>query len=128
VTATPSKRSVTAVTEQEAERVADAMFALSAPSRVRILGALRSGPHAVNEITQAIEMEQSAVSHQLRVLREHRLVRVERHGRRRVYALYDDHVAALVDDALRLVQELAPAARGRGASRMLARGLRRAAE
>jgi DNA-binding transcriptional ArsR family regulator len=105
---TPSKRSATVPTESDAERVADAMFALSAPSRVRILGCLRTGPYAVGEITEAIGMEQSAVSHQLRVLRDHRLVRVERKGRRRFYALYDESVRALVDQALRLVETLAP--------------------
>jgi DNA-binding transcriptional ArsR family regulator len=94
------------LSEKEAERVADAMFALSAPSRVRILACLRTGPHAVSEITEAIGMEQSAVSHQLRVLREYRFVRAERKGRRRMYGLYDDHVAALVDDAVRLVKDL----------------------
>jgi DNA-binding transcriptional ArsR family regulator len=103
------------LTEKEAERVADAMFALSAPSRVRILVCLRSGPRAVSEITEAIGMEQSAVSHQLRVLREYHFVRAERKGRRRMYGLYDDHIAALVDDAVRLVEEL-QAARSRRAS------------
>lgn len=94
------------LSEKEAERVADAMFALSAPSRVRILACLRSGPLAVSEITEAIGMEQSAVSHQLRVLREYRFVRAERKGRRRMYGLYDDQVVALVDDAVRLVKDL----------------------
>jgi DNA-binding transcriptional ArsR family regulator len=49
-------------------------------------------------------MEQSAVSHQLRVLREHRLVRAEKAGRRRLYALYDEHVAALLHAGLHHVQ------------------------
>ena len=50
-------------------------------------------------------MEQSTVSHQLRVLREHTLVRVDRVGRQRVYALHDEHVTALLDDALRHVED-----------------------
>jgi len=53
-------------------------------------------------------MEQSALSHQLRVLREHTLVKVERQGRRRVYALHDEHVAALLEDALRHVEQRIP--------------------
>jgi DNA-binding transcriptional ArsR family regulator len=48
-------------------------------------------------------MEQSAVSHQLRLLREHDLVRVERVGQRRVYTLADDHVVRLLEEALRHV-------------------------
>jgi DNA-binding transcriptional ArsR family regulator len=49
------------------------------------------------------------------VLREYHFVRAERKGRRRMYGLYDDHIAALVDDAVRLVEEL-QAARSRRAS------------
>ena len=88
-----------------AEQLADTMFALSTPSRVQILGCLLGGPHAVSELTDVLSMEQSAVSHQLRVLREHRLVKVEREGRRRVYALYDEHVVAVLEDARRHVQQ-----------------------
>ena len=89
--------------EQVAERVADTMFALSTPSRVQILGCLLEGPHAVTELTAILGMEQSAVSHQLRILREHTLVKAERQGRRRVYALYDEHVVALLEEAIRHV-------------------------
>ena|SRR6516164_7806252 len=84
-----------------AERVADTMFALSTPSRVQILGCLMDGPLSVSELVDALGMEQSAVSHQLRILREHGLVTVERTGRRNVYALTDEHVLALLDEALR---------------------------
>ncbi len=93
------------VDEATAERVADAMFALSTPSRVQILGCLLEGPHAVFELMDALDMEQSAVSHQLRVLREHGLVKVERNGRSRVYALRDEHVVALLESALGHVEQ-----------------------
>jgi DNA-binding transcriptional ArsR family regulator len=88
-----------------AEQVADTMFALSTPSRVEILGCLLDGPHSVKELTESLGMEQSAVSHQLRVLRDHLLVSVvERVGRTRVYALHDEHVTALFAAALRHVE------------------------
>ena len=87
-----------------ARQVADTMFALSTPSRVQILGCLLDGPHAVIELMARLEMEQSAVSHQLRVLRDHSLVKVERQGRKGVYALYDEHVVALLEEALRHVE------------------------
>ena len=90
-----------------AAAVADAMFALSAPSRVRILSHLRERPHTVSELMDVLEMEQSAVSHQLRVLREYRLVAADRKGRQRLYALYDDHVAALLDEAVGHIAHLA---------------------
>ena len=92
------------VSNRAAEQLADTMFALSTPSRVQILGCLLDGPHTVTELMDALAMEQSAVSHQLRVLREHTLVKAERQGRRRVYALYDDHVVALLEEALRHVE------------------------
>jgi ArsR family transcriptional regulator, nickel/cobalt-responsive transcriptional repressor len=93
------------IDERTAELVADAMFALSTPSRVQILGCLLDGPHAVGELVEALGMEQSTVSHQLRVLREYTLVKVDRVGRRRVYALYDEHVTALLDEAVRHVHQ-----------------------
>jgi DNA-binding transcriptional ArsR family regulator len=98
---------------REAEKVADAMFALSTPSRVRILAQLRERPHTVGELTVAIGMEQSAVSHQLRVLREHQLVVAERQGRKRIYALHDEHVASLLDEAIGHVGDLSRESRKR---------------
>jgi DNA-binding transcriptional ArsR family regulator len=88
-----------------AEQLADAMFALSAPSRVEILGCLLGGPLSVGEITAQLEMEQSAVSHQLRILREHSLVTSVRDGKRRVYALYDDAVSDLLFAGLRHIEQ-----------------------
>lgn len=87
------------------EEVADVMFALSAPSRVQILLCLLDGAHGVSELVDRLEFEQSAMSHQLRVLRDHSLVRVERQGRRRLYRLYDDHVVQLVTEAVRHVEQ-----------------------
>jgi ArsR family transcriptional regulator, nickel/cobalt-responsive transcriptional repressor len=89
-----------------AERLADTMFALAAPSRLLILAALRDGPRSVSEIIAEVGMEQSAVSHQLRVLRDHGVVSVERRGRERLYGLRDEHIGALLDHARRHVLEL----------------------
>jgi DNA-binding transcriptional ArsR family regulator len=82
-----------------ASLIADAMFALSAPSRVQILGSLIGGPLAVGDITVLLGMEQSAVSHQLRVLREAGLVDAERRGKRRVYTISGDAVRELLTAA-----------------------------
>ena len=83
-----------------AAQVAETMQALAAPSRVRILGRLRESACSVNELAQAVGMESSAVSHQLRLLRHLGLVVGERHGRQVVYALHDSHVADLLDQAV----------------------------
>jgi len=87
------------------EQVADVMFALSTPSRVQILACLLDQAQDVSSLATRVGLEQSAVSHQLRVLREHSLVRVERRGRRRVYMLFDPHVDTLLNAALEHVDQ-----------------------
>jgi DNA-binding transcriptional ArsR family regulator len=82
-----------------AEQVAVMMQALATPSRVLILARLRESPQAVGELAAAVGMELSAVSHQLRLLRQLGLVVGQRRGRQVVYALHDSHVADLLDDA-----------------------------
>lgn len=89
-----------------AEQVAEAMHALATPSRVRILAHLKESPSAVGDLALAIGMEQSAVSHQLRLLRHLGLVTSERHGRRIMYALHDSHVGDLLDQAVFHVEHL----------------------
>jgi len=80
--------------------VAQTMQALAAPSRLLILARLRQGPCSVTRLAADIGMGQSAVSHQLRVLRHLGLVAATRQGKSAVYALYDDHVARLLDEAV----------------------------
>jgi DNA-binding transcriptional ArsR family regulator len=94
--ATPAAR----IGEQTAASVAMTMQALATPSRLRILGRLRQGPAPVGELAADIGMEQSAVSHQLRMLRHLGLVTGQRTGRTVIYALYDTHVAMLLDEAV----------------------------
>jgi DNA-binding transcriptional ArsR family regulator len=95
-----------AVDAATAREVADTMQALAAPSRVRILARLREGACSVNELAEAVGMEGSAVSHQLRLLRHLGLVVGERSGRTVVYALHDSHVADLIDQAVWHVEHL----------------------
>lgn len=80
--------------------IATTLQALATPSRLLILGRLREGPASVGQIVEAVAMEQPAVSHQLRVLRHLGLVTGTRSGRSITYALHDDHVAALLDQAV----------------------------
>ena len=80
--------------------VADTMQALAASSRVRILSRLTAGPCSVKELARAVEMEQPAVSQQLRLLRELGLVVGKRHGRKTIYKLHDKHVAVLLAEAV----------------------------
>jgi DNA-binding transcriptional ArsR family regulator len=85
---------------ETARAVAETMQALAAPSRVRILSRLGAGPCAVTDLAREVAMEQSAVSQQLRVLRHLGLVVGERDGRQVIYALHDDHVRALLSEAI----------------------------
>ncbi|MDJ1135664.1 ArsR/SmtB family transcription factor [Streptomyces iconiensis] len=86
--------------------VASTLQALATPSRLYILARLQEGPCAVGDLAEAVGMEASACSHQLRLLRNLGLVTGERHGRSIVYALYDNHVAELLEQALFHVEHL----------------------
>lgn len=96
-----------------AGRIAEAMQALATPSRVLILARLRERPQSVSELVAAVGMQQSAVSHQLRLLRDIGLVIGTRNGRRVVYSLYDDHVASLIDQAIGHAEHLQAEAEAR---------------
>jgi ArsR family transcriptional regulator, nickel/cobalt-responsive transcriptional repressor len=89
-----------------ARSVAETMQALATPSRVRILSRLGAGPCSVGELARAVEMEQSAVSQQLRVLRHLGLVVGDRDGRQVIYALHDEHVRALLAEAVSHTEHL----------------------
>ena len=75
--------------------LADLFSALSDPTRLRIISALLEGELNVGDIAAQLEMTESAVSHQLRGLRQLRLVRSRKAGRQVYYTLDDDHVARL---------------------------------
>lgn len=83
-----------------AVHVATMLQALATPSRLLILTELHLGPRPVTELAAAVGMEQSAVSHQLRLLRNLGLVSGTRNGRSVVYSLYDNHVSQLLDEAI----------------------------
>ncbi|MCQ4082353.1 metalloregulator ArsR/SmtB family transcription factor [Streptomyces sp. RB6PN25] len=90
----------------DAARVATTLQALATPSRLLILARLREGPLPATELAAEVGMEQSSCSHQLRLLRNLGLVTGTRRGRSVIYALYDNHVAELLDQALYHVEHL----------------------
>jgi ArsR family transcriptional regulator, nickel/cobalt-responsive transcriptional repressor len=89
-----------------ARQVAETMQALATPSRLRILARLYDGPASVGEISEAVGMDGSAVSHQLRILRHLGLVTGDREGRRVNYSLHDEHVGQLLEQAMSHVEHL----------------------
>jgi DNA-binding transcriptional ArsR family regulator len=82
-------------------RVADAFQVLGDPTRLRILHALAAAELCVCDLSPAVGMSPSAVSHQLAVLRRTGLVRFRREGKRVFYALDDEHIEDLLRVARR---------------------------
>ncbi len=76
------------------------------PTRLRILSLLRVGEVCVHQLVEALDMSQSAVSHQLRALRGARLVTFTKRGRHVYYRLTDEHVRAILDSVLSHSEEL----------------------
>lgn len=85
--------------------LAELFKSLGDPTRVRILWALSLHEMCVCELASSLEMNQSAVSHQLRLLKNARLVRARREGRSIYYSLADAHVSLLFSQGLEHVQE-----------------------
>ena len=73
---------------------------LSDKTRLRILTELLEGSLCVNHICERLDMSQSAISHQLALLRKADLVRVMRKGKTIVYSISDEHVRSMLDMAL----------------------------
>ncbi|PSN17876.1 ArsR family transcriptional regulator [filamentous cyanobacterium CCP5] len=80
---------------EKAQRMAEFFSALSDPHRLKLLSALAQQELCVCDLAAAVKMGESAVSHQLRVLRSQRLVKYRRQGRNVCYSLADDHIMAL---------------------------------
>ena len=81
--------------EYTSTHLADMFSALSDPTRLRLISLLLDSELNVGDLAAQLEMTESAVSHQLRGLRQLRLVRSRKDGRQVFYALDDDHVAKL---------------------------------
>ena len=87
------------------EAVAATFRMLGDPTRVRILDALGSRELCVGDIARKVGISESAVSHQLRLLRTMRLVRARREGRQAYYAVDDHHILELLNQVRTHVEE-----------------------
>jgi ArsR family transcriptional regulator, lead/cadmium/zinc/bismuth-responsive transcriptional repressor len=85
--------------------LADTFSALGDPTRVRILDVLSHGELCVCDLAAVLGLSQSAVSHQLRLLRGIRLVKPRREGRIVFYSLDDQHIISIFKQTLQHVQE-----------------------
>jgi DNA-binding transcriptional ArsR family regulator len=87
------------------QAVSEVFKLLGDPTRVRLVDALTHGERCVCDLAALVGMTESAVSHQLRLLRSARLVRVRRAGRLAYYSLDDHHVVGLLHDTRKHVEE-----------------------
>ena len=98
-------RAAALIQPETAQALAETFQALGDPTRVRMLDALSRGEMCVGELAALLRMTESAISHQLRLLRGLRIVRARRQGRLVFYALDDAHVVRLFAQGLEHVQE-----------------------
>lgn len=92
------------LTELKAIKLAELFSSLSDASRIRIIALLIGGEMSVRALADGLGMTESAVSHQLRGLRQMHLVRARKSGRQVFYSLDDDHVSRLFTLGLDHVQ------------------------
>ena len=91
--------------EEIAYDLADLFKVFSDSTRIRILVALFDGELCVNDIAQRLEMSQTAISHQLRILKQNHLIKYRREGKSVIYSLADDHVKTIIDMAVEHIEE-----------------------
>ena len=75
------------------------------PTRIRIMYALYSDEICVNELAEKLNMTRSAISHQLRILKQNRLIKGRREGKLILYSLSDEHVRTLLSVGMEHVSE-----------------------
>ena len=86
-------------------QIADLFKGFADPTRVKILSLLLDQEVCVTCIAEEIGISQSAVSHQLQILKQMRLIKVRREGRSMLYSLADDHVEIILKTGLEHVLE-----------------------
>jgi ArsR family transcriptional regulator, lead/cadmium/zinc/bismuth-responsive transcriptional repressor len=94
--------------EDEVTYLADTFQMLASPTRLRIVEALSVRELCVCDLAAVVGVSQSAVSHQLRQLRQMRIVRYRKDGRMAYYRLDDPHVETLFGTGLAHVRESGP--------------------
>lgn len=91
--------------EDELYDLAELFKVFGDSTRIKILFALFEQEMCVCEIADTLEMTQSAISHQLRILKQSKLVGNRREGKQIIYFLADDHVRTIIDQGLNHVEE-----------------------
>jgi len=87
------------------EQIAELFKAFGDSTRVQILSLLEQQERCVGDIADAVELSQSAISHQLRILKQMHLIKFRREGKNILYSLADDHVRTILQMGLEHVLE-----------------------
>ena len=87
------------------EDIAELFKGFADPTRVHILTLLAQRELVVTDISEAVELSQSAISHQLRILKQMHLIKFRREGKNILYSLADDHVLTILKMGLEHVLE-----------------------
>jgi len=93
------------IPEGQVYHLAELFKALGDPTRIRIMDALAKSEFCVCDLVELLNLSQSAISHQLRVLRNNHLVKYRREGKLVYYSLDDDHVMALYREGIEHISE-----------------------
>jgi ArsR family transcriptional regulator len=91
--------------EEEVYDLAELFKMLSDPTRVKILYSILENEINVSDITEIVGSTQSAVSHQLRVLKQARLVKYRKLGKSVIYSVSDEHVATILSMGMEHISE-----------------------
>ena len=87
------------------ERIAELFKGFADPTRVHILSLLAQKELCETDIAETVEISQSAISHQLRLLKQMHLIKFRREGKNILYSLADDHVKTILQMGLEHVLE-----------------------
>ena len=101
----PEKQPVEMPDDEVLYELADLFRVFGDSTRIKILYALHDSELCVQDIADAVQLSQSAVSHQLRVLKDSKLVRFRREGKTVFYALDDDHVRSILSMGMDHIEE-----------------------
>ena len=93
------------LTEEQGIELAEIFSLMGDPTRLRIILLCVNGPHCVSDIAESLGVEQSLVSHHLRLLKAGRVLRARRQGKQMIYSLADEHISCVITDMIEHVTE-----------------------
>ena len=90
---------------EDYQKLADLFKIFGTPTRLQIMYTLYQGEKCVYDIADEREMSQSAISHQLSILKQNRLIKNRRDGKTIYYSLLDEHVVTIMEQGLNHIRE-----------------------